>query len=167
MLQRLARLRVPLGFLSAAVALWLVQPTSTSLAVGMAIALAGEAIRVWAAGHIDKGREITTSGPYRFVRHPLYCGSAVIGIGFAVASRSWLVVGIVVLYLGLTLMAAIRTEEATLDNRFDGEYTEYREGRLAVTARRFQWVRAWKNREYRAVVGLAVVTGFLIVRVWW
>jgi protein-S-isoprenylcysteine O-methyltransferase Ste14 len=74
MMQRLARLRVPLGFLCGALAFWLARPTLASIAAGMAIAVAGEALRIWAAGHIEKGREVTRSGPYRLVRHPLYLG---------------------------------------------------------------------------------------------
>jgi protein-S-isoprenylcysteine O-methyltransferase Ste14 len=164
MLQRLARVRVPLGFLAAAVALWWAQPTSASLLLGLAVALVGEALRIWAAGHIEKGREITTSGPYRFVRHPLYLGSAIIGVGFAAASRSWVVTGIVLVYLALTYVAAIRTEEATLDARFDGKYTAYREGRLEAAGRRFQLARARANREYRAVIGLTVGALILFAR---
>ncbi len=64
----LARLRVPLGFACGALALWLARPTPRSIAAGMLVAVAGEAIRFWAAGHIEKGREVTRSGPYRFVR---------------------------------------------------------------------------------------------------
>ena len=52
------------------------------------VALAGEAIRFWAAGHLNKSREVTRSGPYRFVAHPLYLGSSVIGAGLAIASHS-------------------------------------------------------------------------------
>ena len=88
LVRRLARYRVRLGFIAAAAALWLAQPTTTSLAAGAAIALAGEGLRIWAAGHLEKGREVTASGPYRLSRHPLYLGSALIGAGFAVASAS-------------------------------------------------------------------------------
>ena len=84
-LGRIARLRVPLGFAAGAVVLWLAEPTSRSLEIGGLIAMAGEAIRLWAAGHLEKGREVTTSGPYAFTRHPLYVGSSIIGIGLAIA----------------------------------------------------------------------------------
>ena len=76
---RFARYRVRLGFAGAAVALILATPTPASLALGAAVASIGEAIRIWAAGHLDKGREVTSSGPYRFTRHPLYLGSSIIG----------------------------------------------------------------------------------------
>ena len=54
--------------------LWLAQPTPRSLLIGGAIAVAGELLRIWAAGHLEKGREVTRSGPYRLTRHPLYLG---------------------------------------------------------------------------------------------
>src|SRR5438105_9622349 len=85
----LARSRVPLGFVFGAVVVWLAHPTFRTLAMGAAVAAAGELIRVWAAGHLEKGREVTRSGPYRLTRHPLYAGSALIGAGVAIASAQW------------------------------------------------------------------------------
>ena len=158
---RLARLRVPLGFACAGVAYWLAHPTPGSLAAGAIVALPGEALRVWAAGHIEKGREITRSGPYRFVRHPLYLGSAILGAGFIVAAASWAAAVLVVAYLGLTLVAAIRTEEAALDRRFEGEYSAYREGRATAVPRPFSVARVVANHEYRAVAGF--VAGFALL----
>src|SRR5688572_25760170 len=121
MLRVLARLRVPLGFASAVAAFWLARPSLRSLLTGIVIAVAGEGLRVWAAGHIEKGREVTRSGPYRWVRHPLYLGSAIMAAGFVVAARDLVVAAVVAAYMVITLLAAIRTEEATLDDRFAGE----------------------------------------------
>lgn len=164
MLTRLARLRVPLGFVSFVAAFWLAAPTPTSLMTGGAIALIGQALRVWAAGHIEKGREVTRSGPYRHMRHPLYVGSAIMGLGFGIASASIGTALLVVAYFLVTYVAAVRTEEATLDARFAGEYSAYREGRAPEITRRFSAQRAFgMNREFRAVIGLA---GALIL-LWW
>ena len=157
----LARKRVPLGFVFGAVALWLAQPTRRSLAIGAAVAIAGELIRIWAAGHLEKGREVTMSGPYRVTRHPLYFGSSVIGAGLAFATASLPVAILIVAYLAVTLTAAIRTEEAHLTDKFGSAYPEYRDGRATEVRRRFSLARAWKNREYRAVVGLAVALALL------
>ena len=88
MIAFLARRRVALGFLSAVAAIVLATPTTRSLAVGFLIALAGEAVRIWAAGHLEKSREVTRSGPYRWTRHPLYLGSSLLAVGVIVASRS-------------------------------------------------------------------------------
>ncbi len=75
-------------------------------------------MRVWAAGHLEKGREVTTSGPYAFTRHPLYVGSSIIGIGLAIACAQPVVAVLVLAYLAITLTAAIRTEEAHLTEKF-------------------------------------------------
>ena len=157
LMARLARFRVPLGFAAGILVLVLARPTWPSLAAGTIVALAGETIRIWAAGHLEKSREVTRSGPYRWFRHPLYVGSAVMGVGVAVAGSSVVAAGIVSAYLGATLYAAIRTEEAFLRDRFGSDYDDYCRGRAAAAHRPFCWSRAWRNREYRAVVGMGAV----------
>lgn len=161
MLHRIARLRVTIGFIAAVAVLWLARPTGRSLAAGAIVAAAGEAIRVWAAGHLEKGREVTTSGPYAFTRHPLYLGSTIAGIGLAVASASAIVAVLVLAYLGITLTAAISTEEAHLTEKFGSAYPDYRDGRRAGERRRFSAARAMRNREYRAIAGLLAAIAFL------
>lgn len=151
----LTRFRVFLGFVLAAVTLWLATPTHPSLIAGGAIMIAGECLRVWAAGHLEKSREVTRSGPYRFTRHPLYAGSSLIGIGFAVAARHWLVAAMVIVYLLLTLTAAMRSEEAHLREKFGDQYDAYAQNRAAPMPRRFSWRRALRNREHHAMAGLA------------
>ncbi len=160
----LARRRVALGFAAAVLALWLAAPTPRSLALGALVAVVGEAIRVWAAGHLEKGREVTTTGPYAFTRHPLYLGSTVIGAGMAIVSWSIAVALLVTTYLGVTLTAAIRTEEAHLTEKFGAAYPEYRDGRTAGTTRGFSLERAVRNREYRAAVGLLVALALLATK---
>ena len=164
MMKRLARLRVPLGFACSGLALWLARPTLTSIAVGMAIALAGEALRIWAAGHIEKGRVVTRSGPYRLVRHPLYLGSAIMGAGFVWAAQSVAVTALVAIYLVVTLAAAMRTEERALSAKFGDQYDAYREGRAEPSDRPFSWSRVMANREYRAVAGLLAAAVVLFLR---
>jgi protein-S-isoprenylcysteine O-methyltransferase Ste14 len=160
-LRWLARRRVTLGFVCAAVALWLARPTPRSLAIGSAIAIAGELLRIWAAGHLEKGREVTVSGPYRFTRHPLYVGSSLIGAGIAIASASAVVATLAAVYLIATLTAAIRSEERHLTDKFGAAYPDYRQGRAPEAARRFSAARAMRNREYRAVSGLAAALALL------
>jgi protein-S-isoprenylcysteine O-methyltransferase Ste14 len=159
----LARFRVPLGFAAAAVAFFLARPSWTSWRLGLVIALVGELVRLWASGHIEKGREITRSGPYRFVRHPLYLGSALLGFGFIVAANDTAVAVLTVLYLGFTLTAAARLEEAHLDEKFAGAYSDYRAGAMTPADRPYSWGRVLANREYQAVAGLAAA----FVVLWW
>ncbi len=185
-LKTIARLRVPLGFVCGVVVLWLADPTPRTLAMGAVVAILGEAIRIWAAGHLEKGREVTMSGPYRLTRHPLYAGSTLIGVGLAIAGADLVVATIVIAYLGVTLTAAIRTEEAHLTEKFGAAYPDYRAGhppgaghtsgagrtprarapragRIPGAHRRFSLERAMRNGEYRAAIGVVVVLAVL----WW
>ena len=152
----IARFRVTIGFLSAVFVLWLAEPTPTTLAAGTAIAVLGELVRIWGAGHLNKSREVTSSGPYRWLAHPLYAGSSVMGAGLAVASGSLVVAVIVAAYLSLTLTAAIKTEEAFLRRVFGDRYDRYRDAGMVDTQRRFSLSRAIANREHRAVIGLVL-----------
>jgi len=161
---RLARLRVPLGFGAGVLALLLATPTWRTLLAGTVAAAAGEAIRVWAAGHLEKSREVTRSGPYRWTRHPLYVGSALMGVGVAIAGNSAIVAAIIGLYLAMTLHAAIRTEEAFLRAKFGPEYDEYCRGAGGVPDRPFSLARAWRNREYRAILGMGTVLAILALK---
>ncbi len=162
LLSRLARLRVPLGFALAVIVVLLARPTPRSLLGGAIIAVVGEAVRVWAAGHLEKGREVTSSGPYRWTRPPLYAGSAIIGAGLAIACNNWIDAAIVVAYLVATLTAAIRTEEAFLRAKFGDAYDAYCRG--ATVARPFTLARAVRNREHRSIGGLAL--GFVLLAAW-
>ena len=150
----LARQRVRLGFVAAALALILARPAWGPWRAGLAIALVGESMRIWAAGYLEKGSEVTRSGPYRFVRHPLYAGSVLIAFGVVIAAGSLLVTLIAGLYVGATIGAAVKTEEAFLRSAFGTAYDEYAASRGEVTQRRFSVARALRNREHRAIVGL-------------
>lgn len=158
---RLARWRVPLGFAAAVATFALARPVWESLALGFAVAAAGESLRVWAAGHLEKSREVTRSGPYRWMRHPLYVGSAIIAAGVVIAARHPAVLALTVLYVGMTIPAAIYSEEAFLRRTFGDTYDRYTRSESEPMPRRFSLARARRNREYRAVVGL--VAGFALL----
>ena len=150
----LARKRVPLGFVAAIVTLFLARPTGMTWSAGLLVAAVGESLRIWAAGHLEKGREVTRSGPYRFTGHPLYVGSTVIAGGVAMAARSLPAAILIALYMAMTISAAIRTEENDLRRAFGSTYDDYQASRASPMVRRFSMSRAMKNREHRAVVGL-------------
>ena len=164
--QSLARRRVPLGFLAGAFVLWLAEPTAVGLMLGGSLGVAGEALRIWAAGHISKSREVTSSGPYRYVAHPLYAGSAVMGVGLGMASGNLVAALLIVGYLTATLLAAIKSEEAFLRASFGEPYDEYRRGaaRRDVSVRRFSWRRAVANGEHRTLIGFVAVVLLLVAK---
>lgn len=164
MTRLLARWRVFLGFVFAALVLWLASPTPNALLLGAAIAVVGECLRLWAAGHLEKSKEVTRSGPYRYTRHPLYLGSSIIGIGIAVASNNLMVAAIVVAYMALTLTAAMRSEEAHLREKFGDAYDAYAEKRATPMDRPFSWSRAIGNREHHTMLGLATGLTLLVFK---
>ena len=157
----LVRRRVALGFVAALAALALARPTWDTWRLGLIVAAGGEAIRIWAAGHLEKSREVTRSGPYRLTRHPLYVGSAIMTIGIVIAARSPVVALLAAAYIGTTIPAAIRAEEAFLRRRFGDTYDRYQRAEADAMERRFSVERAVRNREYRAVAGL--VAGFVLL----
>jgi protein-S-isoprenylcysteine O-methyltransferase Ste14 len=163
----LARYRVALGSVMALATLWLARPSPGSLAAGAAVAGVGAALRLWAAGHVEKSREVTSSGPYRYTRHPLYLGSTLVGIGVAVAAgHLWLGLAIVT-YLAATLTAAMRAEEAHLREKFGDAYDAYAARRAPASTRAFSWERAWRNREHHALAGLLAGLSLLALKVWY
>jgi protein-S-isoprenylcysteine O-methyltransferase Ste14 len=156
----LARRRVALGFVTGAATLILARPTWMTWRAGLVVAFVGEAVRVWAAGHLEKSREVTRSGPYRWTSHPLYLGSSVIALGVVVAGRSLIVAVFVFGYMAVTLGSAIAVEERFLRGKFGATYDDYKRGATSVE-RAFSPERAMRNREYRAVFGLGL--GFAIL----
>jgi len=164
-LQLLARFRVALGWVFGPLVLLLAEPTTASLVVGFVIAVAGESLRFWAAGHLNKAREVTASGPYRWFSHPLYVGSSMMGAGVGIASHNLIAIALIASYLGLTLMAAIRSEEAYLRRTFGDAYDRFKRGELvrdANASRRFSLAQAMANHEPRAAAGLAIVWLLLV-----
>ncbi|HWJ55792.1 MAG TPA: isoprenylcysteine carboxylmethyltransferase family protein [Vicinamibacterales bacterium] len=162
--RRLARLRVPLGFAFAIVVAWLATPSWTSLAWGLPIAGIGEALRIWAAGHLEKSREVTRSGPYRWLRHPLYAGSSLMAAGLAIAAGSIAVALIVAVYMATTITAAIVSENAFLRQTFGADYAAWQAGAMPAVERRFSLERAVRNREYRALAGLLLGAALLSIK---
>ncbi|HXK62680.1 MAG TPA: isoprenylcysteine carboxylmethyltransferase family protein [Acidobacteriota bacterium] len=172
------RVRVPLGFGYALLFLYLAKPRPLFLYPGIALAGLGSALRVWASGHLNKGRELAVSGPYSWTRNPLYLGSFMMGLGFAVASASiWLLVLFLVLFPAI-YVPVMRREEEELRAAFGPRFATYQSGvplflptrlspwrpqyrDLAPFGGNFQWSKVISNREYRALVGALAVAALI------
>ncbi len=160
----LQRIRVPLGFLFAAIFLVFARPVPISLAIGGIIAVLGLLIRAWSSGHIRKNQELAVSGPYALTRNPLYLGSFILGLGFTIASGVWwLGLLFIALFLGIYL-PVMRVEAEDLKTIFGEQYLEYaRQVPLFFprpTSKIAGDVKFDKNlylryREYRAALGSA------------
>jgi hypothetical protein len=122
--QRVARrIRVPLGFLTAALylfELWRRAPRMDAVAWSLALVLPGLWLRAYASGYVKKNRELTVTGPYAHVRNPLYLGSMLIAGGFALALLSWPVALVLALGFAAIYVPVIASEERFLRTAFAG-----------------------------------------------
>ena len=170
------RWRVPLGFVCAALFIFLARPRPATLMAGGIVSLLGVALRAWAAGHIRKNDALATSGPYAYSRNPLYLGSFILGLGFTIASGWWpLALLFVALFLGI-YFPVMRVESATLSQLFGNRYQQYaREVPLFlprltpyrdqdVAGGRFDARLYMRYREYRAVLGLLIAWVVLVLK---
>ena len=164
------RIRVPLGFVAAALYLfdlWQRAPRPAAVAWSLALVLPGLWLRGYAAGYVKKNRELTQTGPYAHTRNPLYLGSMLIAAGFALALLSWplalvLVVGFAVIYIPV-----IASEERFLRTTFP-EFEPYcrrvpcliprlTPARSESGAGSFSFTLYCKHREYNAGIGAALL----------
>ncbi|MGD0681872.1 MAG: isoprenylcysteine carboxylmethyltransferase family protein [Terracidiphilus sp.] len=120
--QRIARrIRVPLGFLTAALYLFELlrhAPHPVAVACSLALVLPGLWLRAYASGYVKKNRELTVTGPYAHTRNPLYLGSMLIAAGFAVALLSWPVALALALGFAAIYVPVIASEERFLRTTF-------------------------------------------------
>ena len=169
------RIRVPLGFVFALLYFWLSRPTWRFLALGCILIVPGLLVRALASGHVRKNEALATSGPFAYTRNPLYLGSLLIGVGFAIAARSWWIgIALVVMFLAIYL-PVIRDEEAFLRQKFP-EFEEYARlvprmwpriipyARGENTAETFSLELYLKHREYNALVGALGMAAALVVK---
>jgi len=169
------RSRVPLGFVLAAVYLWLANPLAVSLLFSTLFIVPGLLIRALASGHVEKNQRLATTGPYAYTRNPLYLGSFIMASGFALAARSLWIVPILIAMFAAIYMPVIRAEEAYLAQHFP-EFAEYarRVPRLAPNPNppgqqrwEFSWDLYKKHREYNATLGSATIMAALIIKLLW
>jgi len=170
-----SRWRVPLGFVLAAAYLLLAQPSLALLLSGAALGLAGLLLQAWAAGHLAKNQRLATAGPYAYTRNPLYLGSAVMGLGGAVAGRSWTMGMAWAAFFALVYWPVMRREEQFLQREFPEAFEPYAKRvplffpklpRRPAAGKRFQWRLYLKNREYEAATGYVAAMLFLVLKMW-
>lgn len=173
--QRIARrIRVPLGFVFAAVFLWLARPTWMSVGLSLLLVVPGVWLRGYAAGYVKKNQELTRTGPYAYTRNPLYLGSMLIAFGFAGAARSWVILVVLAVLFAVIYWPTIRSEEAFLRSEF-ADFDEYARavprllprltrapgGRGAAAFHVQQYLH---HREYNAAMGAVAIYAALVTR---
>jgi protein-S-isoprenylcysteine O-methyltransferase Ste14 len=117
------RIRVPLGFLTAALYLFELYrraPQPAAVAWSLTLVAPGLWLRAYASGYVKKNRELAMTGPYAHTRNPLYLGSMLIAAGFAVALLSWPVALVLALGFAVIYVPVIASEERFLRAAFPG-----------------------------------------------
>ena len=162
------RLRVGCGFLLLAAFAWLSSPSTTSMLIGVPISVIGLALRAWASGHLAKDQQLATTGPYAYLRNPLYAGTLVTAVGIVIAARNPWVAAICLASFAFIYFPAIELEEQHLGDIFP-QYAEYAKQvhrflplrRWKGPHTRFSWARYRRNEEYKALIGFIVAVAWL------
>jgi protein-S-isoprenylcysteine O-methyltransferase Ste14 len=157
--------------------IWWAKPVPALFVAGLVATLAGEAIRVWAAGHLYKNERVTTSGPYAFVKNPLYLGTLLIMVGLCIMASNW-----VLLAIGLAVFAVYyapfkqRRESGRLRERFGESWTRYDRAvpgylpRLTPYPARdrqpWRWDAFIRNDEHGTLAAVLLGIGLLAWRLW-
>jgi len=152
----------------------LAKPNPYSIGAGILITIVGLLIRAWACVHIRKEKRLAVSGPYRYTRNPLYLGNLIIGIAIAAGSNSWWVTAVFIAYFLIFYTVAVLVEKDKMEHLFPKEYDDY-EKKVPLF---FPMLRPYRglspirhdprlyieNREYRALIGLAIFWVILVLK---
>jgi protein-S-isoprenylcysteine O-methyltransferase Ste14 len=167
---RVAKLRVPFGFILVGAFLWLSAPSMFSLAVGIPVSVIGLALRAWAAGHLEKNTTLADGGPYAHVRNPLYIGTLLTAAGLVIASRRWELGVLFAAVFLLIYLPVVELEEQHLRKLFP-EYDAYarRVPKLlprinGSSSKHFRWAVYMKNQEYQALLGFLAGVAYLTLK---
>ncbi|WP_213806033.1 isoprenylcysteine carboxylmethyltransferase family protein [Granulicella sp. dw_53] len=173
--QKIARrIRVPLGFVFAAVFLWLARPTWQTMLASLLLVAPGVWLRGYAAGYVRKNTELTRTGPYAHTRNPLYMGSMLIAFGFAGAAGSWVILITLAALFAAIYWPTIRGEETYLREQFAGFdayaravprlFPRWSPAATDDVAGAFSSKLYLHHREYNAGVGAAAIYAALAIK---
>lgn len=148
------------------------KPQPGPFLIGLMLILSGEALRVWAAGHLSKNREVTTTGPYSYVKNPLYLGTFLITTGFCIMARQWILLATgLVVFFAYYVPFKKKRESDRLREIFGADWEEYDRSvpdyipSLSPYPRRgrhpWEWSRVLSNSEHETamitLIGVAII----------
>jgi protein-S-isoprenylcysteine O-methyltransferase Ste14 len=151
--------------------------------LGLAIAVAGQSVRAATIGlqYIVRGgrnrrvyaKDLVTGGLYAHTRNPMYVGNALILVGLAVASNSWICLAVLVPAYGFVCVAIVAAEERYLLKRFGADFASYCSDvprwcprlsgiRSTLAEHKFNWRRV-VLKEYGTPLGWTWTWGVLVL----
>lgn len=181
--------RLALCYLGIALLIYFSKPTPVSVAVGLVFIAAGQLLRLWAAGHLVKNKRLTTTGPYAYVKNPLYLGAITIVVGFCIVGmppwnltpslrdpRLLLYVLFLAAFFLYYMPRKIKIEGDRLRRIYGEEYTRYEQSVPDMIPRltpyrsgdttRWSWARAVDNSEHGTIMSLGVGLALIFITTW-
>lgn len=169
MRRKLFRLRLPVGLGIAFVGIGMVSPTPffgeqyrVAHSMALLLILAGLALRAWGAGSAGdhtrsdmiEAPRLATSGPFAYVRNPIYSGSICMGFGMALLIGDPWAFLLTTMAFALLFFSIVPAEEEFLARQFGDEYARYR----AAVPRFIPRLRPWPGGvrrpfQWRAIRG--------------
>ncbi len=102
------------------------KPSPLCFLTGAVITIGGEGLRLWAAGHLRKNKQLTTTGPYAHMKNPLYAGTLLITVGYSAMARNiWILIGGFVWFFIYYAPYKKRQEHEKLVGSFGEPWIEY------------------------------------------
>jgi protein-S-isoprenylcysteine O-methyltransferase Ste14 len=169
------RWRVRLSYPLAIAVLYFSRPTPRSILLGALTGVVGLWVRGYAAGYLHKQEVLTVTGPYAYTRNPLYLGSAVLALGVAIATRSWISAAILMVYFAVFYSVVMRREATEMRLRHGTSFEEYARAvplflpRVSAaklpgdSAGSFSFDQYKKNHEWQATAGFLFLLLILLL----
>jgi len=181
--------RLALCYLGILVLIYFSEMTPVSLAIGLVPIVAGQALRVWAAGHLVKNKRLTTTGPYAYVKNPLYVGAITIVIGFCIVGmppwnlsltyrdpRFLLYLVFLAAFFLYYMPRKMKIEGDRLRKIYGDDYTRYEKSVPDMIPRltpyrsgddtRWTWMQTVDNSEHGTIMSLGVGLALMLLRGW-
>ena len=170
----------PIPFIAALI--YFAEPALHTIVIGLPLIALGEFLRIWAVGYagastrartLGAARDLVTTGPYSYVRNPLYLGNFLLSLGVCLLSNVYWLVGVLVIGYFCQYLPIIALEEAYLLESCGSVYQTYREQvpRFLPQFRPypdpsdhdFSFARAVKS-EKRTLTAIVCVVGLIFAR---
>lgn len=181
--------RLALCYTGILILIYFSQPTAVSLAIGMVPIVAGQLLRVWAAGHLVKNKRLTTTGPYAYVKNPLYVGAITIVMGFCIVGmppwnlqftyrdpRFVLYIIFLAAFFLYYMPRKMKIEGDRLRAIYGDDYTRYEKSVPDMIPQlrpyrsgddtRWTWAQTVDNSEHGTIMSLVVGLGLMLLRTW-
>jgi protein-S-isoprenylcysteine O-methyltransferase Ste14 len=167
------KIRVPAGTILGIIFLLLMRPSIRSLFIGGVIAITGALLRLWAAGHIEKGRVLTRGGPYAVTRNPLYLGSFLMALGIILAGQGYWLLPAFGVFFAVFYFPVMKAEEQELFLGYGECFIEYSKQvpmffpnfrKACFAPSQFMWSRVIRNREHHTFAGFLATEAILVVQ---